>query len=47
MLPDLADHHNLDYYCSSCVGMGSMGSAESMEFQRRVPEPMDFEQIVR
>ena len=32
---------------SGCVSMGSMGSAEPMEFWRRVPEPMDFEQIVR
>ena len=27
--------------------MGSVGSLEPMEFQRRVPEPMDFEQIVK
>ena len=32
-------------YTSGCVSMGSMGSAEPMEFWRRVPEPMDFEQI--
>ena len=34
-------------YFSGCVSMGSMGSAEPMEFWRRVPEPMDFEQIVK
>ena len=28
-----------------CVSMGSMGSAEPMEFWKRVPEPMDFEQL--
>ena len=27
---------------SGCVSMGSMGSAEPMEFWRRVPAPMDF-----
>ena len=27
--------------------MGSMGSVEPMEFQKGVPEPMDFEQIVK
>ena len=27
--------------------MGSMGSAELMEFLSKVPEPMDFEEIVK
>ena len=27
--------------------MGYMGSVEPMEFQRRIPEPMNFEQIVK
>ena len=31
---------------SGCVSMGSVGSSEPMEFLRRVPEPMDFEQIL-
>ena len=30
---------------NGCVSLGSMGSAEPMEFQRKVPEPMDFQQI--
>ena len=31
---------------SGCVGMGSMGSVEPLELWRKVPEPMNFEQIV-
>ena len=30
---------------SGCVSMGSMGSAQPMVFQMRVPEPMDFETL--
>ena len=32
---------------SGCVSKASMGSTEPMEFWRRVPEPMDFEKIVK
>ena len=35
------------FECSGWVSMGSMGSVEPTELQRRVPEPMDFEQIVK
>ena len=35
------------YVRSGCVSMGSMGSPEPMEFQKKVPESMDFEQIVK
>ena len=33
--------------CSGCASMGSMGSSEPLEFYRRVPEPMDFEELVK
>ena len=32
---------------NGCVSMGSMGSVETIECRRRVPEPMDFEHIVK
>ena len=33
------------FKCSGCVSMGSMGSTETMDFQKRVPEAMDFGKI--
>ena len=32
-------------YPSGCISMGSIGSVEPMDFQKKVPEPMDFEKI--
>ena len=37
----VATHH------SGCVSMGAMGSADPIEFRRRVPEQMEFEQIFK
>ena len=36
----------LTIYVSGCVSMGYMGSAEPIEFRRRVPERLNLDQIV-